>query len=94
VSCSHLARLVHYEFSAYLKYVTDVHKYVCRLRTVMYLENWDLYCVYVGYLSSALGRSLFLWDVAHGTGRLAPNILRKLCGIVFTGQNATDELTH
>lgn len=34
------------------------------------------------------------WDVARGTGRLAPNVLRKLHGIVFIGHNVTEELTH
>lgn len=41
VSRSHLVRLVHYKFSAYLKYVTNVHKYVYHIITV----DLGQYCI-------------------------------------------------
>jgi len=41
VSCSHLVKFVHYEFFAYLRYVTDIHKYVYHIITV----DLGQYCI-------------------------------------------------
>jgi len=41
VSYSQLVSVMHYEFSAYLKYVTDIHKYVYHIITV----DLGQYCI-------------------------------------------------